>query len=224
MTGLTHWTPEKAKAFSQSNADKQLTIHLVLDESASMMPWQDNLIESVHYYGAFLEDHAPFLSTLDVRFFHKALRFILSGPLYDIQISDIGRKYDASRGTHTALFDAVYQVITTHTDTPGDHLLVVFTDGEDNVSSITDSQVRTVLETLQGAGNWMAVYLGAFDEAIAQGVAMGFPIGNCLAFPSSDIPEAFQKLTKGTKAFLEERASTGALPRTTGFFLQETNL
>jgi hypothetical protein len=127
--------------------------------------------------------------------------------------------YRPAHGNGTALYNAVGQVCTTATQ-HGQHVLVVFTDGEDRAPEPvwTAGQCHEVLTTLQEHTGWLCVFLGAFPEALDVARSMGFLGGNCLTFPGDQIPQAFEHLRRATQRYLAAPAQEKKLLASGGIF------
>ena len=216
---LASWDASKQQQYRQQHAQDCLTFHFVLDESPSMAGENAvNLRAAFNLYLAWLQRYAHPMSLAEVRCFSTQLSPGQLQPLGTLQ-SLTPYTYDPLRGDGTALYRAVGETCTTAAG-DGQHILVVFTDGKDNASGSwawTAQKVATILETLQTEKNWLAVFLGAFPEALPVARCMGFQAGNCLVF-ERQIPEAFQSLTKATQQYLAAGTAARKLLTTRGVF------
>jgi hypothetical protein len=86
-------------------------------------------------------------------------------------------------------------------------LLVVMTDGGDNISRNTVAEVRSLIDQVQLDG-WTCVYLGADQNALAVGSAMGFRPGNIKSFASAEMQETMRGLSAATTVY-RTAAATG---------------
>ena len=207
MTTTTHkllstWTIEKQTAWRQRHPQDVLLFHLLLDASPSMIPHAEALLDAYNRYVRWLQHAAPPMSLAETRCF--------SGHLDPGKLEPLGilppltrEGYRPEHGHGTALYNAVGQVCTTPRQ-PGQHILVVFTDGADCATddTWTTTSVGTLLTTLQEQDGWLCVFLGAFPHACLVAQAMGFYEGNILEFATDRLPEAFLRLQQGTQRFL----------------------
>jgi hypothetical protein len=202
---LSSWNAAKQDAYRAQHAEACLVFHVLLDESPSMLYNEaaGNLRRAFNLYLTWLQHHADPMSQMDVRLFSTALSASHLVPL-GLVPPLTPQSYDPQRGDGTALYAAIGTTCTTAAPA-GKHVLIVFTDGHDTTrgGSWTAPTVQTVLQTLQADTGWLAVFLGAFPEALAIGAAMGFTPGNCLAFPTDHIPEAFHRLQEATQRYLQ---------------------
>jgi hypothetical protein len=154
-------------------------------------------------YLGWLQRHADPMSQVELIVFSSDL---IRHPMTPLGLCTplTSQTYDPFQGDGTALYRAVGECCTTPAGT-GQHILIVFTDGLDNRSEEYDwtaSKIFMLLKTLQEQQNWLAVFLGAFDDALVVGTQMGFHDKNCLCFTSDHIPDAFQRLLQATQTYL----------------------
>lgn len=201
---LNSWDATKQDSYRQKNLEGHLVLHFLLDASPSMIGKDaTNLRQAYNMYLAWLQQHADPMSLAEVRCFSTVL-----DPGTPIALGSLkpltGQTYDPMSGTGTALYRAVGDTCST-ANPVGQHILIVFTDGQDNTSSgfgWDHSKVCMLLQILQDKHNWLCVFLGAFPDALLIGKQMGFRDGNCLTFPTDRIPEAFQNLQRATQKYL----------------------
>lgn len=79
-------------------------------------------------------------------------------------------------------------------------LLVVMTDGQDNLSRYNVANVRPMIEQVQSEG-WTCVYLGADQNALSIGSALGFLPGNIKSFASAEMEETMRGLSAATTVY-----------------------
>jgi hypothetical protein len=201
---LSSWNADKQEAYRKAHPSDGIVLHIVLDASPSMHGRNaENLRKAYAMYLAWLRRHADPMSLAEVSTFATTLKRQSVTPLGACQPLT-SQTYDPLEEAGTALYAAVGQVCTSPQGI-GQHVLVVFTDGLDNCSDEVGWSAETVaqiLATLQAQDGWLCVFLGAGIDALVIGQAMGFTSGNCLAFPTDQIPEAFERLTKATAPYL----------------------
>jgi hypothetical protein len=216
---LNSWNPERQQQYRATH--HSLVFHVLLDASPSMQGQEAvNLRRSFNMYLQWLQRHADPMSVMDVRCFSTDL-----DPSHPLPIGMVQplteQTYDpAEHGSGTALYRAVGETCTTATSA-GQHVLITFTDGEDNTSRHFEwsaSAVCTLLATLQEQQGWLCVFLGAFPTALTVGNAMGFAPGNCLTVTTDEIPEAFQRLRTATQRYLAAGPQERKLLATGGVF------
>lgn len=197
---LASWDVDKQQRYRRQHPEDTCIFHMLLDGSGSMHEHQTALRRSYNLYLEWIRRHGPPMSLLDVRCFGSTLQERHPQALGLAQVLT-PETYDATWGG-TALYDALGDVITQSSE-PGQHILIVFTDGQDGDSRRwSPGQVHELLQTMQTASGWLAVFLGAFLQAFDVGRALGFAEGNCLVFGTERIPEAFERLRRATETFL----------------------
>ena len=185
---------------------KSLYFHFLLDASPSMMGEEATALRrSFNMYLSWLQANAAPMSLAEVRCFSTKLDHAEAQALSTLQALT-PKTYDPKyHGSGTALYRAIGETCTPAMDIPAHHLLIVFTDGMDNTSGVygwTSEKVCTLLTTLQQKHDWLAVFLGAFKEAVGLGYTLGFARGNCLMFTTDQLPEAFEQLRRATQKYL----------------------
>lgn len=219
---LASWDATRQQTYRTQHPDRTFLFHLLLDASGSMYAHEAALRNAYNLYLRWLQRHAPAMSLVDTRAFGSTLQPKHVHPLSSAHPLT-SATYAAELGG-TALFDALGTVLTQATE-PGQHLLIVLTDGMDgNSSHWTAHQVHELLTTLHAENDWLCVFLGAFPEALAVGTALGFTPGNCLVFGSEHIPEAFAHLTTATAVYLQASPAARKLLAQSGIFHEGVSL
>jgi len=195
------WDASKQHQYRAQAQQDALRFHFLLDASGSMEPYAEALRKAYNQYLRYLQRQQLRYAVCDTRCFGSTLQAATAQPLLDAQALR-PETYSATYGG-TALYDALGTVLTT-AETIGQHLLMVYTDGQDNESrAYTASKVQEVLTTLQDTGDWLAVFLGAFDEALTVAQACGFRPGNVLVFPNEKLPQAFHQFREAMQRYLD---------------------
>ena len=204
---LASWDAHKQQSYRQAHQGTVLTFHFLLDESPSMLGDEArNLRTAYNMYLAWLQRHADPMSLAEVRCFSGTLSSSHCMPLGMLK-SLTTATYNPANGDGTALYTAVGDTCTTAAP-DGQHVLIVFTDGKDNMSAEwTASKLYMLLKTLQEEHQWLCVFLGAFPDALDVGRSMGFAEGNMLVFTADQIPDAFKQLQVATGRYLDAPAA-----------------
>jgi len=201
---LASWDASKQQAYRQHHHAQAPTFHILLDASPSMAGDDArNLRQAYNTYLAWLQRHTDPMSMADVRCFSTALDPGQLCPLGQLRPLTT-TTYDPLRGDGTALYRAIGETCVT-APREGQHILIVFTDGNDNTSDTfgwTYTKVGELLKTLQAEQSWLCLFLGAFPDALHVARVMGFHPRNCLVFTTDKIPEAFQTLRHATQRYL----------------------
>jgi hypothetical protein len=200
---LASWDTSKQEAWQQNHGQDICLFHMVLDASPSMHPYRQDLMRAYNMYLSWLQSAAHHMSLAEVFTFDTGLHRLSSMQALGAVQALTAESYQPLRGNGTALYNAVGQVCTTATKA-GQHVLVVFTDGEDGAPepAWTAGQCHELLATLQQQTGWLCVFLGAFPKALDVAKSMGFLEGNCLTFTGDQIPQAFEHLRRATQRYL----------------------
>jgi hypothetical protein len=216
---LASWDASKQDAWRSQRTQDVALYHFVLDASPSMHPYQRDLMRAYNTYLSWLQRAAHPMSLAEIFTFDLQLHRLSSMQALGAVQALTAESYQPLRGHGTALYNAVGQVCSTATQ-QGQHVLVVFTDGEDGAPEPvwTASQCRELLTTLQEHTGWLCVFLGAFPKALNVARSMGFHAGNCLTFPGDQIPQAFAHLRRATQRYLAAPVPERPLLASAGIF------
>jgi hypothetical protein len=116
----------------------------------------------------------------------------------------------------TALLDAVGRTITTvgeqlaamdETERPGEVIVVILTDGEENSSrEFTLHSVKELITHQQDVYGWRFVFLGADQDAFAAAGGMGIGAGTTLSYASANTTDSMtvagNMVARGTRTGL----------------------
>jgi len=158
---------------------------LVIDRSGSMMSIRDDMVGGLN---TMLKDQMaePGLLTVDIVTFDNEieLQCSLANP------RDVVITLEPRGGT--ALFDAVGLAVNGFGQAlaalpeharPGTVQVIVVTDGEENSShEYTADAVRTLVTHQKEKFSWDFVFLGANQDAVLAGAAMGFDAGSSMTY------------------------------------------
>ncbi len=164
-------------------------IAIVLDESGSMSPLQGETISALN---KFIEEQKAIpgdaLFTLvkfngDYSFIHNSVSLAEVKPITTADYSPSG---------YTALLDAMGRTIDetgkklaamSDGDRPEKTIIVVMTDGQENVSKeYTRDQVLAKVKHQTEKYGWQFLFLGAGPDAISQGVNLGIHAASAMSY------------------------------------------
>lgn len=170
-------------------------IILVVDRSGSMQAIQKDAEGGVN---AFIQQQAqqPGTATLTLVQFDTDYEFLHQGtPIDQVQ------EYSLQPRGATALLDAVGRAINEtgqrlanmdESERPSLVLFVVMTDGLENSSrEFTKERIKETIEHQETKYSWHFTYLGANQDAFAEGGGMGFTRGATSNFSPSNVHAAY---------------------------------
>jgi hypothetical protein len=176
-----------------TDPSKRLIV-VVLDRSGSMQSVKTDTEGGLR---AFLDaqKEAPGETLVTLRQFdHKHDTVFENVPLGDVPAFEL-----VPRGM-TALHDAVGSTINAvgehlasmdEGDRPGEVIVVILTDGQENASQeFTSNQVKQMITEQQDKWNWVFVFLGADQDAVAAGGRLGVRAETAMAYGSAHTSEA----------------------------------
>ena len=140
---LASWDATRQQAYRAKHPESTFVFHLLLDASGSMYQHEAALRTAYNLYLRWLQHNAPPMSLVDVRCFGTTLQ------AKNVQalglVSPLTTETYASVYGGTALYDALGSVVSQASE-PGQHILVVFTDGQDcDSAQWSAGQVRELL-------------------------------------------------------------------------------
>ena len=211
-------------------AKKGTATHLVvvLDRSGSMGDIRDATIEGMN---SFLREQkeAPGKLTCTIQLFDTV---DLVYPAKNLPISEVlpfTRETYVPRGG-TPLYDAVgKEIAATEEYTRGKDvavLFVVMTDGQENSShTFTRQQLFDLVNRKQAEDSWRFVFLGANQDAYAEGAKQGYSAGYTSNFTASPAGVRAAFLSVGAnmtsyRSVVEDFGAVGAAAATPDFFTQ----
>jgi hypothetical protein len=193
---------KKARA---TGAPVPVCVEFVLDETGSMA---QHLQASIDGFNEFLAEQAGDVSVTLTKFEAGKVKT----PYEDIEAALVPRLTTKTfvPGGMTNLHDAIIERVNARKRKlqQGNYapkvLLVVLTDGGDNMSRHSRSDVRELLMGLPE--NWTPLYLAAGQNAAEIGSQMGFHRGNTKTFVTTEIKQTMTSLGASTRAYTKDAA------------------
>jgi uncharacterized protein YegL len=182
---------EALGAMQQAIDDRPVVIGLVLDRSGSMQNVRSNVISA---YNEFLQEQQrqPGKALFSLVLFDTSF-----DQVHDlVPVGDVPELTDKTyeiRGM-TALYDAIGHTVSTIDKSvanmaiaPSRVVLVIYTDGQENSSrECTREQINALLEAKQNQDSpWDVVFLGANQDAFAEGAKIGTQYANTATYAAS---------------------------------------
>ena len=160
----------------------------LLDRSGSMQScWMD----TIGGYNAFVTSQKPLGGTMSLILFdHEYQKVYENKPIEEVV--DLTQETYTPRGS-TALLDAMGQCIKECTvDKP---TVIILTDGHENASTTyTNAHIKDLVDQKTKDG-WTFVYLGANQDAFAEGAKLGVDPRCTLNFDVNNTPGLFATLS-----------------------------
>jgi hypothetical protein len=163
---------------------KQTEIVVVLDRSGSMGSISKSTVEG---FNTFLNEQknaeGEAFMTL-IQFDDRYEMNYKSMPINEVP-ELIERETYIPRGS-TALYDSVGKTIN-ELQTDRDVVFVIITDGHENASrEFKGEAIKKMIETLETENKWKFLYLGANQDAITAGAAIGVKASNSMSWAASE--------------------------------------
>jgi hypothetical protein len=203
----------------------KINLRVFLDNSGSMRSQWDKTIEGVKEYFAGLQESNSVSYTASLYTFSNKFQTVFQDKaLKDIDtevISDL--KAD---GTWTALYDGLGPELKKMKDSDATELVVVFTDGKDNMSqTYTPKKIAELRDTLEKKGNVTFVFLGASPDVWEEGkTVVGNQSGNFRSFDSAETSLQLSDLRDRTNMYsatIAKFAKSGVATRSVSNFYED---
>lgn len=162
-------------------------VNIILDESGSMGSVESDVISGYNEYIKKLKKAKDTRVTLTK--FNTVVDIVYS----DLKVKEVENldRTSYSPNGFTALYDAIGQTVKKIEDKlkkDDKALVVIFTDGMDNVSKeYTKADIVRIIDTKQLSGKWTFVYLGADQNAWLVSESLGITKGNTVSFDKANI-------------------------------------
>ena len=193
-------------------------VHILLDMSGSMYGARQELIMAYNRLLSRLQTWTRPTTVLDCQFFQWESETFYTGALHQAPMLTEYR-YCPDGGTR--MKTAIAALLDAQEGKAGTHILIVFTDGQDDATAEEGNVPATTIATqLSNHPSWLFVYLGAYPDAMEEGLRCGFREGNCLTFDKAHLADAFRLLQQGMQRFLTADNTVKQRLLTAGIFSQ----
>lgn len=191
-------------------------IALIVDESGSMISIKD---DTEGGFNTFIEEQKKVegKATVSLTRFENASRVEYSNKPIDRVKPLVLRP-----GGGTALLDAIGDTIDAvggriselpEEERPGSVIVVILTDGQENSSRrFTKAQIKQKIKHQSEKYNWVFVYLGANQDAIAEGGSYGIPQATSITYSGQNVGSAFTSTASNISTYRGAVATASAGP------------
>lgn len=173
----------------------KLAVHIILDRSGSMSSIKDEAIGGLNDYIKNLDPDTKVWVTM---FDSNSVDTTIHG-----QVAATVEKITFEPRGMTPLYDAIGRVIPVLDATEAENkALVILTDGQENNSrEYTKEAIKTLLDEKQDKDNWLVQYLGANQDAFAEGSKFGTQSDFTMSFNPKHIRSAFNIASASTMRY-----------------------
>ena len=179
-------------------AKSKLKVHVVLDKSQSMQSIRGEAISGFNEYVAELAKNSPDAKLSLTVFSSSGINTIISNRLVT-EVPPLTLETFVPSGM-TPLYDAIGKVVSDFSNARGTNkALVILTDGQENASQeYTAASVKRLLEEKQKEEKWLVLYLGANQDAFAEGNKFGTVAGNTMTYDVDNMKDTFLSASAAT--------------------------
>lgn len=193
---------------------KRLHAHILLDRSGSMEECRDATISAINEYVGTLHADPAVSARISLTLFDSEGIDLLHDRAKPRDVPRLTRQSFVPRGM-TPLNDAIGRTVAEIARTPPRPdervAFVILTDGLENASKeYSREAVRRLLESVQKDRNWLVIYLGANQDAFAEGAARGMAAATTMDFDTQRVGAAIGAVARATKVFAETGSPAAA--------------
>ena len=192
----------------------RLYAHILLDRSGSMDECRDTTISAFNEYVNSLRTDPKVSARISLTLFDDQSIDLVFDRVKASDIPKLTRETFVPRGM-TPLNDAIgrtaAEIEKTVLRDRENVAFVILTDGLENASrEYTRAAVKKLLERCQAEKNWLVIYLGANQDAFAEGAARGATPGNTMGFDVSNVKQAVGAAARASRTFAESASPAAA--------------
>jgi len=193
---------------------KKLYAHILLDRSGSMEECRDSTISAFNEYVNTLRSDADISARVSLTLFDDQGIDLVFDRQRPRDMPKLTGDIFVPRGM-TPLNDAIAktaQAIEKADLREGENIaFVILTDGLENASrEYSRDAVRKLLARLQKEKNWLVIYLGANQDAFAEGAARGTVAANTMTFDVAQMPAAVGAAARSSMAYAHSASPAAA--------------
>jgi hypothetical protein len=193
---------------------KKLYAHILLDRSGSMEECRASTISAFNEYVNTLRINDEISARLSLTLFDDQGIDLVFDRLKARDTPKLTDEIFVPRGM-TPLNDAIArtaQAMEKAELRDGENVaFVILTDGLENASrEYSREAVRKLLERLQKDRNWLVIYLGANQDAFAEGAARGAVAANTMTFDVAQMPAAVGAAARSSVAYARSASPAAA--------------
>jgi Mg-chelatase subunit ChlD len=193
---------------------KKLYAHILLDRSGSMEECRDSTISAFNEYVNTLRSDADISARVSLTLFDDQGIDLVFDRQKPRDMPKLTGAIFVPRGM-TPLNDAIAktaQAIEKADLREGENVaFVILTDGLENASrEYSRDAVRKLLTRLQKEKNWLVIYLGANQDAFAEGAARGTVAANTMLFDVAQMPAAVGAAARSSVAYAHSASPAAA--------------
>jgi len=195
-------------------AKRNLRVGIILDRSGSMNVCRDVTIDAVNNYVKELNG-GNFKGRLSLTLFDSDGIDLLWDAVKLKECPKLDRETYVPRSM-TPLYDAVGRTVrdldSENTDNYDGVVLVIVTDGEENFSKeFTKEAIKQLLDDKQKNDEWLVLYLGANQDAFAEGGAIGTQSAATMNYTTDSAVAAMASASSATMRYGSAESRTMGL-------------
>jgi Mg-chelatase subunit ChlD len=193
---------------------KRLYVHILLDRSGSMEDCRDSTISAFNEYVNSLRTDSDLSAQISLTLFDDQSIDLIFDRQKPGEMPKLTKETFVPRGM-TPLNDAIAKTVAeidkADLEKEENIAFVILTDGLENASrEHTMQTIKLLLERRQKEKNWLVIYLGANQDAFAEGAARGTAAANTMTFDTQRVEQAVGAVARASKDFARHASPVAA--------------
>lgn len=193
---------------------KKLYAHILLDRSGSMEECRESTISAFNEYVHKLRSDDTLSARISLTLFDDQSIDLVFDREKAADMPKLAKETFVPRGM-TPLNDAIGKTtarIDKETLLEGENVaFVILTDGLENASrEYSREAVRKLLERVQKEKNWLVIYLGANQDAFAEGAARGVAAAQSMTYDVDRMSEVIDAMASSTIRYAKAASPAAA--------------
>jgi len=183
----------------------KLYAHVILDRSGSMATIQAKTVDAFNEYLNGLAADDNISARVSLTIFDSTSIDLLRDNVKAKDCPKLTSEEYQPRAS-TPLYDAIGKTVAkidTETRREGENVaLVILTDGMENASTeYTKESVKALLDGRQKTKNWLVIYLGANQDAFAEGSKFGASASSTMVYDTHNIGATMKAASESTMRY-----------------------
>lgn len=184
---------------------KKLYAHVLIDRSGSMESCRDGTIDAFNEYVNGLVVNNEISARLSLTIFDSESIDVVFDNMKVKEVPKLTRETFVPRAS-TPLNDAIGKTVSKidgETRREGENVaFVILTDGHENASTeYTKDAIKKLLDGRQKDKKWLVLYLGANQDAFAEGFSRGLSAANTMNFSTQNMGATLRAASRSTIAY-----------------------
>lgn len=183
----------------------KLYVHIVLDQSGSMEITKAATLSAFNEYIQSLKADKTIKTRASLTLFNSlgVKHLYTAVPIEEIKpLDELQYQPNGMTPLNDAIGEAIHLIGRTELKKKEQVALVILTDGLENASKeFSVKQIKEMLENRQQEKDWLVIYLGANQDAWAEGATRGTQMDNTMSFSTENVRQTMAAVSRSTRTY-----------------------